>query len=114
MQTGARAPHWPEAKIVKRRKKMPHPHILTKTLRQITDTTRTVLERLYAQPSRSIENADAAFYKASGVMELWAELTFDMDVSEHINSNVQNELNQLVRALDTAELARWDLPPRQL
>lgn len=92
---------------------MAHPHILNKTLTQITDTTRFVLKRLYAQPSRSMEDADAAFDRARGVMELWAEMTFDMGVSEHINSDVHNDLDQLVRELDTAELARWDLPPRQ-
>lgn len=92
---------------------MSHPHILDKTFVQITDTTRAVLERIYSRPSLSVEVAWAAFDRARGVMDLWAELTFDMGASQLITEAAQNDLEQIVRDSDTAELARWDLPPRE-
>lgn len=92
---------------------MPHPHILNKSFTQITETTRFVLERVYSQPSGSLEDVHLKFNRARGVMDLWAELTFDMGASQHINLSAQNNLDRLVLESDTAELARWDLPPRQ-
>lgn len=92
---------------------MTHPHILNKSFQQITETTRNVLARVYAQPSLSKEDAQVAFDRARGVMDLWAELTFDMGVSEHINAATHEEFDQFVQKHDTTELARWDLQPRQ-
>lgn len=92
---------------------MPHPHILNKSFTQITDTTRDVLERIYSLPSRSADDAHVKYNHARGVMDLWAELTFNMGASEHITVATQDALNQLVDGRDATELARWGLTPRQ-
>lgn len=91
---------------------MAHPRILNKTFAQISEVTSSVLERVYSQPSRSIDDAQGKFDQARGVIDHWAELTFDMGTSEHINVATQNELEHFVRDLDIAELDRWNMPPR--
>lgn len=91
---------------------MPHPHILEKSLVQITDTARSVLERLYNRPSISAEEMESKFAHARDVMDLWSELSFDMGASEHISVAAQVELDRLVKESDAVERIRLGLTER--
>jgi hypothetical protein len=48
---------------------------------------------------------------AKGMLMLWSDLCFDMGVSQHLNVASQNELETLLRELDTKERNRFGMAP---
>lgn len=91
---------------------MPHPHILHKTMGQITATTQTSIKGLYHDSlAMSPLEVELKLALAKGMLMLWSDLCFDMGVSQHLNAASQNELETLLRELDTEERSRFGMAP---
>lgn len=91
---------------------MPHPHILAKTMSEITTTTGTAIRGLYGNSlASSPEQVIRKYTLAQGMVMLWSEICFDMGVSQHLSLAAQNELEALVRELDAEDRQRFSMPP---
>lgn len=90
---------------------MTHPHILQKSMADITAVTRKLLENLYkGSPSKDADDVWIRSYKAHGMIMLWSELCSDMGVSHLINVAEQDELEALIQELDDADRLRLGMP----
>jgi hypothetical protein len=91
---------------------MPHPHILQKTMGEITATTRTTISGLYGNSmASSPEEVQRKSVLAQGMVMLWSEICFDMGVSQHLNLAAQEDLEALMRGLDAEDRQRFGMPP---
>lgn len=91
---------------------MPNPHILQKTLVDITKSAKFSLENLYAgaKPSDA-DDVWIRYHTGRGILALWGEIALDMGVAEVINVQAQNELEKMLADFDNAARARIGMPP---
>lgn len=90
---------------------MPHPHILQKSLVDITATAKASIENVYASvhPANA-DNVWMRYHMARGILILWSDITFDMGATPLINVAAHRELESLFTALDNAARSRIGMP----
>lgn len=90
---------------------MPHPHILQKSLVEITATAKASIENVYAgaHPADA-DNVWIRYHIARGILILWSDIAFDMGATPLINIAAHAELESLLTALDNAARSRIGMP----
>lgn len=90
---------------------MPHPHILQKSLVDITATAKASIENVYAgaQPADA-DDVWIRYHTARGILILWSDIAFDMGATPLINVAAHGELESLLTELDNAARSRIGMP----
>ncbi|MCU6502256.1 hypothetical protein LPN04_31125 [Rugamonas sp. A1-17] len=90
---------------------MPHPHILQKSLVDITATAKASIENVYAgaKPADA-DDVCIRYHTARGILILWSDIAFDMGATPLINVAANGELESLLTELDNAARSRIGMP----
>lgn len=90
---------------------MAHPHLLQKSMVEITAAVRAAIESLYggAQPTDA-DDVWQRYHTAKGMLMAWSEICFDMGATALVNVAAQDELETLVNNLDNVARTRVGMP----
>lgn len=90
---------------------MPNPHILHKSMVEITAAVRTAIESLYggAQP-KDVEDVWLRYHTAQGMLMAWSEICGDMRATPQLRVAAQDELEELINRLDNIARRRIGMP----
>lgn len=90
---------------------MTHPHILQKSLVDITATAKASIDNVYAgAPPADADDVWIRYHMARGILILWSDIAFDMGAAPLINVAAHSELESLLNELDNATRSRIGMP----